>query len=163
MDKYTANLGTKNLDISLYALSELPSSRYQQVHPDPVNSVSAGMQKLADRFVVTLLNQRGSTKHDSRFGTTLLQNMLLGSSLNFGAVQTAAAIAVSQAETQLRDDDASDVYTDNAGPDEKLYSAICTDVGYDPKDGIVRLYVSLTNEAGESYTYILPANLEVLA
>lgn len=165
MQGTSRNIGLKAVDISLLQLSETPSDVYQQMGMElGSNQASPGLQKLANRFVMVLFTPLGAVKHDPDFGTTLLQNLSIGSSLNFGAVQTEVALAILQAERQLKQEDelVDSPYSDVPDPDEQLESAVCTDVSYEPRGGILRLYVSLTNKAGESYTYILPANLETL-
>ena len=165
MARISENVGTKGLDLSLLQLTERPSTSFQRMDMNlGANAVSAGMQKLADRFSLILFTPVGAVGHDPEFGTTLMQDLVMGSSLNFGAVQTAAALSVLQAERQLLDEDGmeEDPYSDNLGDDGKLDSAVCTDVSYEPSTRTLKLYVSLTNKAGESYTYILPANLEIL-
>lgn len=165
MKDFTSNIGTKAVDLSLLQLSNFPSDEYQKMGMDlGANQASPGLQKLVNRFVLILFTPVGTVQHDPAFGTTLMQNLSIGSSLNFGAVQTAAGLAVLQAERQIKKEDSLAVspYSDKPTPDEELESAVCTDVSYEPRGGILRLYVSLTNKVGESYTYILPANLETL-
>lgn len=162
MQNVSSNLGILPLDISLgdvavgtgYARHALGLGN---------GKVSAGMQKLADRFIVTLFNILGTTKHDATFGTELIPGIAVGSSMNFGVLQSNIAVAVSEAELQIQADDENEVYTDVLPDTEKLASAVCDEVEYDVKAGAIRLYVSLTSEAGESYTYILPANLAFMA
>lgn len=165
MKAVSRNVGTKGLDLSLLQPTEFPSTAFQRMDMGVgSNAVSAGLQQLADRFTLILFTPSGSLGHDKRFGTDLLKNLVIGSSLDFGAVQTAAALAVLQAERQILDEDGleNSPYTDAHGDDARLDSAVCTDVSYEPSSGTLKLYVSLTNKAGESYTYILPANLEIL-
>lgn len=166
MKDYTRNLGTRDVGISFGDLAGLPSTDYRQRHLDiGTNEVSAGMQKLADRFILVLFSIAGSTKHDETYGTSLMSGLLFGSSMNFGLVQSAAAIAVAEAAAQLSNEDSMAVspYTEELRDDEMLESAECTGVSYNPKESVLRLYVSLTNKAGESYTYMLPASLEMIS
>jgi hypothetical protein len=159
MKKISSSVGSRNLDLSL-GLIDINIGGYSQHHIDVRSgAVTTGMQKLADRFVVTLFNQAGSTKHDDQFGTYLIQGILVGSSMNFGVVQSNIAIAVERAKSQIIDDDNSPGYKDVLPDDERLEDAVCDSVEYDAKTGVLRMYVSLTNVVGEDYTYVLPVNL----
>ncbi len=160
MDRVSSVIGTKNLDVSL-GLMELGINTYtrHQINLDP-GYITAGMQKLADRFIITLFNLLGSTKHDENFGTELVTDVMIGSAMNFGIVQSNVAIAVSSAASQIISDDESEDYQDTQDEDEMLDSAVCDSVEYDVKTGALKLYVTLTNKAGEEYTYVLPVNLE---
>lgn len=161
MQEVSSFVGLHPKGICLGDLLDVPSStKYVPRDLDfSAGKVSVGMQNLADRFIVTLFNILGSTKHDPDFGTSLMSDLLLGSSMNFGVVQSAVAVAVSEAERQIILDDENGSYSDGAGDDEMLESAVCDNVLYNPGGSVLKMYVSLTSKAGESYTYVLPANL----
>ena len=155
----TSNFGARPLGLSLGDFGSAPGEgRHWQDFG--TGKATAGMQKLADRFVVVLFNMLGSTKHDAEFGTELIPGIAIGSSMNFGVVQSNVAAAVSDAVSQIISDDADSAYTDSQEPDETLESAVCESVEYETGTGVLRLYVTLTSAAGEEYTYVLPANLE---
>lgn len=159
MKNMTSNVAVKSLDLGLGDLVPTVNTYSRHYIELGNGKVTTGMQKVADRFTVTFLNMVGSTEHDPDFGTGLIAGISIGSSMNFGVLQSNIAVAVSEAEQQIIYDDTDDIYKDSQPDDEKLASAVCDAVEYVPKFGVLKIYVTLTNVAGEEYTYVLPANL----
>lgn len=162
MRSISTNIGNKPVSL-VFGLSEISTGSYAR---RPTNfgggKVASGIQALIDRFTITLFNQAGSTKHDESFGTRLIEETIIGSSMNFGYVQSAVAIAVERAASIIRNEDSSNPDTAALPLSERLKSAVCNSVEYNTKTGTIKMYVSLTSQAGEDYIYTLPVDLALL-
>jgi hypothetical protein len=111
--------------------------------------VVAGIQKLAQRFLLKLLNDAGSTFWDSEDGCAFLQDARRGRWRTVADVQQSFASALLDVKRQLLAEE-----TDDDPNDERFSSASLTNVVIG--DLSVSVRVSLTSLAGTTYAFLTP-------
>jgi hypothetical protein len=115
--------------------------------------VITGILKLAQRFLITLLNEPNSIKYDYELtniqrGTTFMQALRLGGVHNEAQLRSTFALAELQARSQLQAEE------DNDMPDDERY-AKSEIVRAELEPGIIRLTITLESRA-ESVQLIVP-------
>ena len=128
----------------------------QQVlaQPGEGGKVTAGIQKLAQRFLLELLTIRGSILYDPTRGTNFLAEAQAGQLNTQLDVYGAFARAVKVASVNLISDESS---TDPL--DERFKSASIDSIAVAP--GVARIFVTLASRAENNRTVLLPISLSL--
>jgi len=117
-----------------------------------------GIQKMVQRYVVTLLTMLGSVRFDTVFGTDVVADLSVGMTRNTAGLSNAFNFASSDALDILKAEDSNILY--GVTPDdERVARAILLDFNVDIASGTLYLDVQLNSVAGESYTYKMPVTI----
>lgn len=117
--------------------------------PGNSGTVATGVQKLAQRFLLELLTERGSMPYAAKRGCNFMTRLRAGRLRTTVDVLVEFSLAISQVETNLLADERSD-----DPPDERFAGAELLDVALG--NGTIRLQILLTTAAGRSRKFILP-------
>lgn len=124
----------------------------------PCSRAVTGIQKLVQRYIITLATTIGSTRFDAKFGTPFWQMASRGMSRNSASVGNAFRFASADAVDILRTEDTDDSYG-TMPDDERIDSATLLDFGVDTASGTLYFTVDIRSAAGETYTYRFPTEL----
>jgi len=114
--------------------------------------IAVGVQKLAQRWLLEFLTDRGSMLGLPSRGTNFIKNMSSSAARNSSDVRILFDLAAFDAAVNLRDEE------DDTWPaDEKLASANLTSIAFIP--GYVNLRVEIASTAGASRSIILPISV----
>lgn len=133
---------------------DFPTSREQLLTQALTRSseggmITAGIQKLAQRFLLALLTQRNSQRHRPQEGTTFLIEAAKGLWRTVADVEQSFYAAVLDVKRMLRA-----VELESDPPDEIFAEAILTGVSLFGDQVTVR--VLLTSAAGDNVTFLTP-------
>lgn len=116
---------------------------------DGQGTICTGVQKVAQRFLIEFLTQKGSVTYFPDRGTTFIQQLRFGYLRTDQEIQTAFAEAASDIYKTLKD-----VESVNDPSDEKYRSAKLLSVA--TTSDSIQLTISISTEAGTSRQVILP-------
>lgn len=116
---------------------------------DMGGDVCTGIVKLAQWFLIQLLTPQGSKLYDPLDGTTFISKLIAGQLRTDTDVQMAFGFAVGQITTRARQ-----LQTDATPLDEQFGTATLTQVQIAP--GTLTLNITMTSQAGSSWTLIVP-------
>lgn len=116
---------------------------------DAAGTICTGIQKLAQRFVLELLTERGSLPYSPARGTTFMTRLRQGRLRSEADVFVAFGFALNDLELSLTAEEAG---TDP--DDERFASASLDKVFIEP--GVVVLHVTVLSRAGTARKVILP-------
>ena len=160
MRQYTTDYSNRQIDLEIMQTIVKPTSitlLALSLTQYPIKVVT-GMQKMAQRFAIVFLTQLGEVHFDQAFGTNFWYNLVHGSAQNTGQLQVAITLANTDAVSIMQNDDISTVYG-TVPEDEQIASATLLNFTVDTSTGTLYLQTSLTNQAGDSYVYVLPLSL----
>lgn len=115
-----------------------------------------GLQKLIQRYVITLLTSLGDVFTDPGWGTDFLHKIMRGAGRYAGYITTTFAFANVDAINKLREDERN---TDLYGPipdDERIAGAYLTGFEADPASASISLSINISNLAGATTVYVVP-------
>ena len=122
--------------------------------PGEGGKITAGIQKLAQRFLLELLTEQGSMLYNPHRGSTFMTEVRLGLLRTQVDVYGSFARAVDQiTDNLIGDESASDPL------DERFASAAINSIAVAP--GAAHIYVSLTSRDGTARPVILPIALSL--
>lgn len=158
IQKLTTNYTGREKDINIF-----PTVRPTVKGPQPtpgsfgkVSSYCAGIQKLAQRYLIALLTIRGSQPNFPNFGTNLLKQVNTGSVttngdlvhiFNFANVSVISAFRSAQEKAK------------NIPMDEQLDTVVLNSVSVTVGNS-VNYNISLYTNAGQTYDYVLPIPIQ---
>lgn len=146
----------RTVDLLLYE-APTPGAGERETPPalaEGSGEVCAGVQKLAQRFLLTLLTPRGSQRHRAARGTAFMVHASRGFWRTAVDVRQSYAAAASDARKQLRAEETA------ADPDDERYGADeLTRVTLG--DGKAAIHVALTSLAGTRRQYVVPVPVAV--
>ena len=116
--------------------------------------ICTGIHKLMQRFLLILFLKKGSLTYDTNRGTTFMLDAERGYWNTVTAVRTSFATAKATARRQLKSEQKSTDPSDEILANVELNNVLLG-------DGNVSITMTLTSEAGSSYTFIAPINLTV--
>jgi hypothetical protein len=122
---------------------------------DGRSHVTTGIQKVAQRFVLGLLTEKGSQFHDPSYGTYFLRELKLGGSNNNARFQlvfnNASVDILSQQNVRLTGDE----------PDDEVLASVVLQSFSFPTPDKLMMTVKLLSRAGESRVVRLPVTLAI--
>lgn len=114
--------------------------------------IAVGVQKLAQRWLIEFLTDRGSMPGLPERGTNFMRNVRRGNARNTGDLTILFDLAVFDAAVNLRAEE------DDTWPaDERFRAAALIGVNFTP--GYANLRVSILSAAGASRSIILPISI----
>lgn len=158
---YTTDYSGRQIDLEIMQTIIKPVDSVMlsfSLTKQPTKSIT-GMQKLAQRFALTFLTRLGDVKFDLTFGTEFWVDLIQGSAQNAGQLQVTVTLAISDAMSSMLDDDAHDDIYGPIPADEQLADANILDCTVDTTSATIYLRIELTNQAGDTYVYVLPLAL----
>ena len=114
--------------------------------------ICTGMHKLMQRFLLLLFLKRGSFTYDANRGTTFMMDAERGYWRTVADVRVSFAAAKDSVRRQLR------ALQQASDPSDEIYSDVQLNevtIG----DGRVSMTMTLTSQAGSTYTFIAPINI----
>ena len=119
--------------------------------------IVTGVEKLAQRFLLSFVNALGSTKFMENHGTDIVPDVAKGMIYNESTLQTAAATANLIARTQIiKGDDGLDT-----PDDETLVASDVIGLEFSREKSKIKISIKLTTAAGTSYVYIIPVGVGI--
>ena len=122
-----------------------------------VPMIVTGIEKLVQRYALIFLTGRGSCKFRDLFGTNLIPDVGSGLVYDRATLEAVAAESNYLTKDQIRAEDAALSTPD----DEALKDAVVSDLEFDREHARVKISISITSLAGETYTYITPVPIGV--
>ncbi len=119
--------------------------------------IVTGVEKLAQRFLLTFVNAIGSTKFMDSFGTEIVPKVATGWIYNQATLDAAASAANLAARTQVAFADQGLDTPD----DETLVNSEVLYARFSREKASVMISIKLTTAAGASYVYIIPVGVGV--
>ena len=141
--------------LNVPAVSQRVQVDVSDVYGEPM--IVTGVEKLAQRFLLTFVNAIGSTKFMDELGTNLVPNVAKGLVYNDSTLETVASEANLMASREIM---LADKGLDTPD-DEKLVSSEVIGTEYSRSESRVKISVKLTTAAGTSYVYIIPVGVGV--
>lgn len=145
----------RTVDVSAFAGAQESGDQLLTMRlagPGEGGEVCTGTQKLAQRFLRTLLKEAGSDLFRPNDGTEFMTK------LNRGELRNQVDVLVAFAEAQLDCKRLLKAEETDADPDDERYaSAVIESLSVLP--GSVKLYIRLTSRAGDSRKVILPVSI----
>lgn len=109
-----------------------------------------GIQKLVNQFLKCLCTPKGTDLSDKNYGTVLMSMFM--SNVDPGTLKQMAAIAVSDAEDQIRQ-----FNTSNASPtSERIFGAALEQIAIDTSANTLDMSVLITNNAKTTVRLLVP-------
>lgn len=124
---------------------------------DVGGEVTTGIQKLAQTWAILFLTELGSIPYHPELGTGFLQAIRFSRIKDTVDVQTQFAMASQAVTSQLNLVADQTIQPD----DERLQSAVLTNVDLDKSAGLLTITVTLTSQAAGSTVVILPVPLAI--
>jgi hypothetical protein len=120
---------------------------------DSTGEICTGVQKLVQRFLITLLNEKGSIKYKPTIGTNFMQEIRLGRVRTETDIQGIFSLAELATKEQML---AEELATDPA--DERYKQTVLAGITLSP--GFVSLTLQLSSQS-EAVEFILPISIVV--
>lgn len=151
--KDVINYSGRTVDLLLLQFIQAPVAD-KIVTPDVTNipRMATGIEKMAQRFALVFLTQLGTVRHRETEGTKLLDAIGLGRVYDESTLRAEAESANRLTREQIRKED----ITMDTPDDEALKSSSVIDLDLNRATATVFITISLTSEAGDTYTYITP-------
>ena len=114
--------------------------------------ICTGIHKLMQRFLLLLFLKRGSFTYDLNRGTTFMLDAERGYWRTIADVRVSFSAAKDSVRRQLR------ALQQTSDPSDEIYSDVQLNevtIG----DGNISMTMTLTSQAGSSYTFVAPINL----
>lgn len=111
--------------------------------------VVTGIQKLAQRFIVELFREQGTTTFRPTLGTTFLTEARWGAFRTQSDVISAFARAVAQLRVNLQEQESDDDPDDERFVDAEVVSVVV-------ESGQVAIYANLISRAGSDRSFVFP-------
>ena len=149
----TTNYSGRTVDMLLLQFVAAPAADVV-VSPDVsrVPRITAGVEKLAQRFAQLFLTQVGSVMNRGSEGTEFMNALGSGRIYNESTLRAAAAAANKDVFNQIRTEDLRLGTPD----DEMLVESTIKDLGLDRARATVSITFALTTAAGNEYVYTVP-------
>lgn len=150
----TTDYSGRQKDINVYGALDPRSSSVQPVAPafGPVSSYCAGVQKLLQRYAISLLTVRGSQPAYPTFGTDLLKTLNSSGVMTSGDLTHTFNFANASVISQFR---AYQEANPGLPADEQLDTAMLLGVT-SPRRGEVNYRIAIYTKAGETLDFLLP-------
>ena len=145
---------------------------YLQSIPQPVGSyavtqsiamsspkIVTGIQKLVQRYAITLLTRLGDVYLAPERGTAFLDRIQRGGGRSRGHILQTFAFANTDAIRQMRVDDGDTATYGEIPTDEQIRSAQLVDYSVDFTTSTLSLTVFIESNAGTSFTYVIPVTV----
>ena len=116
--------------------------------------ICTGLQKLAQRFLIVLLTEKGSVKYFPEQGTEFMISLGQGRVHNETDMRAVVGLAMQELNTQMLEDE-----TDTDPDDERFAGAELVSLTVVP--GYVNLTISIRSRAGSAASIILPIPIVV--
>lgn len=154
----TTNYSNRTVDLLLLQLVTRPVAD-EVVRPDvsKLPHVVTGIEKLAQRFTLLFLTQRGSVRNRSGEGSDFMTQLGAGNIYDMNTLTSEAYAANKTVATQIRTEDASLATPD----DEALETSTIVDLDIDRSKATVYVTIQLESKAGEKYVYTTPVKTGV--
>lgn len=157
----TSDYGNRQCDIRLLdgpAAPALDFSRSRMAVDGSGRLFVTGIAKLAQRYVFTLLQTKGTVEFDPGFGNSFLTQAFSGGLSSRGALVSRFGIANYLTERSIRDEDADSRYG-RAPDDERLKSAVFKGFDVDYQTQTLDINVELTSVAGDTVAFVVPVKV----
>ncbi len=118
-----------------------------------ISSFVAGIQKLIQRYAISLLTDIGSQTNFAEFGTDLLQNLSSGSLVGIADLRHKFNFANRKVVNVFL---AYQTANPSLPDDEKILSVTLQNVVLDKAKGMVSLVIALTAVSGDKTKFLLP-------
>lgn len=150
----TTDYSGRAKDIDITPTIDPTKTSAQKVTPGfgQVSSYCAGVQKLVQRFMISLVTVQGSQKSYPTFGTNLLKSLTVSSLTTLADLRHAFNFASAKVVSEFR---AYQSATPNLPDDEQLDTALLLDVSVNANYEVT-YRVALYTKAGETYDFLLP-------
>lgn len=124
---------------------------------DGVPMIVSGVEKMVQRFALVFINAMGSARFRPDYGTNLVPQVSKGLVYNMATLEVEAAEANMLARTQVMAADDGEDTPD----DERLVASEVVNLEFSRADARIKVSITLTTAAGNSYTYIIPVAVGV--
>ena len=114
--------------------------------------IAVGVQKLAQRWLLEFLTDRGSMPGLPERGTNFMRSIRRGNARNSGDLRVLFALGAFAAAVNLRAEE-----DDTWPPDERFSQATLLNVSFTP--GYANLRIAISSAAGSSRSIILPISI----
>ena len=121
---------------------------------DSTGEICTGVQKLAQRFLLTLLNEKGTLKYKPTIGTNFMNEVRLGRVRTELDMEGVFYLAERDAREQMLAEE-----SDTDPLDEKYKETVLTEITLSP--GFASLTLQMTTQSEETVEFILPISIVV--
>ena len=156
---YNSNYGGRLVDLEVLTGIEKPDLEHELALTPVRNHAGravTGMQKLAQRYVITLLSSVDKTYGEPGYGTLFWESVVRGILRSASAASSLFNYSNVLAVNQLIAEDA--LYPDTP-EDERIESARLLDIHVDKNAASTAFVVDLVSRAGEHYVYKVPVSM----
>lgn len=157
---FVSDYGGRQCDV--HVMGDAGTPVFDAVRADlvPGNPVkfSTGLQKAAQRYVLTMIQELGTVAFDTGIGTELISKLQSGSVSSVPGVTLAFSEASARTLAAMNADDSDPAYGDSVD-DEILVAADLEDVRIDRDSGSAGLVIALTSAAGIGAEVVVPVSV----